>query len=65
MKIRKTRLRLKIIKETSERLDKKGIWVLDRGNDDKSFFNDLRHLIKVEFIARLKLRRQLVIIKTG
>jgi len=57
--------RLKIIKETSEKLDKKGIWVFDRGNDDKQFFNDLRHFLKVEFIARLKEIRQFADVKTG
>ena len=57
--------RLEIIKETSEKLNKKGIWVLDRGNDDKNFFNDLRHFLKVHFIARLKDNRQFVDVKTG
>lgn len=57
--------RLKIIKETSEKLDKKGIWVFDRGNDDKAFFKDLRHILKVDFIARLKENRQVVNAKTG
>lgn len=57
--------RLKIIKETSEKLDKKGIWVFDRGNDDKQFFNDLRHNLKVDFIARLTVIRQFVDAKTG
>ncbi len=57
--------RLEIIKETSEKLDKKGIWVFDRGNDDKTFFNDLRHFLKVDFIARLKEYRQFVDAKTG
>ena len=57
--------RLKIIKETSERLDRKGIWVIDRGNDDKQFFGDLRHFLKVEFIARLTTKRSFVDAKTG
>jgi hypothetical protein len=57
--------RLRIIRETSERLDKKGIWVFDRGNDDKAFFNDLRHNLEVDFIARLKDIRQFADAKTG
>jgi hypothetical protein len=57
--------RLKIVKETSERLEKKGIWVFDRGNDDKQFFNDLCHFLKVAFIARLKDNRNVLDIKTG
>lgn len=57
--------RLEIVKDTSEKLDKKGIWVFDRGNDDKQFFNDLRHNLEVDFIARLTVIRQFVDAKTG
>lgn len=58
-------VREKIVMEISEKLDRKGIWVFDRGNDDKQFFRFLRHFLKVNFIARLKENRQVVIKKTG
>ena len=57
--------RKKIVKELSKKLDKQGIWVFDRGNDDKQFFKYLRQNKKVQFIARLKSNRQVVIKKTG
>ena len=50
----RNQVRKSIIKEISEKLDKKGIWVFDRGNDDKQFFIDLRHFLKTRFIIRLK-----------
>ena len=58
-------IRKKIVTEISEKLGKKGIWVVDRGNDDKQFFKFLRQDLKVDFIARLKENRQVVIKKTG
>lgn len=58
-------IRKKIVNELSEKLGKKGIWVVDRGNDDKQFFKFLRQDAKVDFIARLKENRQVVIKKTG
>jgi hypothetical protein len=58
-------IRKKIVTEISGKLDKKGIWVFDRGNDDKQFFHFLRSELKVHFIARLKENRQVVIAKTG
>lgn len=58
-------VRRKIVTEISEKLGKKGIWVVDRGNDDKQFFKFLRQDLKVDFIARLKENRQVVIKKTG
>lgn len=57
--------RQNIVDELSEKLDKQGIWVFDRGNDDKRFFKYLRQKTKVQFIARLKSIRQVVIKKTG
>ena len=57
--------RRKIVDELSEKLDKQGIWVFDRGNDDKQFFKYLRQTTKVQFIARVKLNRQVVIKETG
>lgn len=58
-------IRRKIVKSISRRLSKNGIWVFDRGNDDKQFFKDLHHNLKVQFIARLRCNRQVVIAKTG
>lgn len=57
--------RKKIISKLSKKLGQKGIWVFDRGNDDKQFFKYLRQNIKVDFIARLRLNRQVVIKETG
>jgi len=58
-------IRAKLIKEVSEKLSRKGIWVFDRGNDDKQFFNFLRHNLKVQFIARLRSNRDFVEKETG
>lgn len=58
-------IRRQIVMEISEQLAKKGIWVMDRGNDDKRFFKFLRQDLKVDFIARLKSDRQVVLKKTG
>lgn len=58
-------IRTKIVTEISEKLNHKGIWVFDRGNDDKQFFKFLRQDLKVDFIARLKENRQVVLKKTG
>jgi len=58
-------IRQKIVEELFTKLDKKEVLVLDRGNDDKQFFHYLRSNLKVNFIARLKENRQVVIIKTG
>jgi hypothetical protein len=57
--------RRKIVKGISEQLDRNGIWVFDRGNDNKQFFKDLQHNLKVNFIARLRSNRQVVMAKTG
>jgi len=56
--------RRKVIKKISESFSKKGIWVFDRGNDDKYFFKFLRHKLKVQFIARLKEDRKVCLVKT-
>ncbi len=58
-------VREKIVTEISEKLSQKGIWVLDRGNDNKRFFKFLRQNLNVHFIARLKENRQVVIKETG
>lgn len=58
-------VRKRIVQEISGRLERKGIWVFDRGNDDKQFFADLRYELKVDFIARIKENRQVVLKETG
>jgi hypothetical protein len=58
-------IRKRIVTEINRKLGGKGVWVLDRGNDDKQFFHFLRSELKVHFIARLKENRQVVIRKTG
>lgn len=58
-------IRSEIIMEISENLNHKGIWVFDRGNDDKQFFKELRQKLKVDFIARLKEVRKVMLKKTG
>lgn len=58
-------IRKKIVKSISERLDRNGIWVFDRGNDNKQFFKELQHNLKVDFISRLRSNRQVVLVKTG
>lgn len=55
----------KIIEKLSKEFHKLGIWVFDRGNDDKQFFKYLRHELKLQFICRLRSNRQVVITKTG
>ena len=61
----KNQVREKIVTEISEKLGFKGIWVFDRGNDDKAFFKFLRQNLKVNFVARLRADRQVVLKKTG
>ena len=58
-------IRRKIIETLSKKFERKGIWVFDRGNDDKQFFKFLRQEAKVSFIARLKENRQVVLKETG
>lgn len=58
-------VRKKIVMQISKELGGKGVWALDRGNDDKAFFHLLRSELKVQFIARLKENRQVVDVKTG
>lgn len=57
--------REKIINELSKKFGDKVVWVFDRGNDDKRFFKHLRQNVKVQFIARVKENRQIVIKETG
>lgn len=58
-------VRKKIIEKLSKKFHKLGIWVFDRGNDDKQFFKYLRHKLKLQFICRLRSNRQVIIVKTG
>lgn len=58
-------IRRKIVEEYSGKLERKGIWVFDRGNDDKQFFNFLRHEAKAQFVARLRSNRSVVVKETG
>lgn len=58
-------IRKKIVEEYSQKFDGKGIWVFDRGNDDKQFFKFLRHQQKAQFVARLRSNRGIVVKETG
>lgn len=58
-------IRKRIVTEMNRELGGKGVWVFDRGNDDKAFFRFLRTELRVQFIARLKANRQVVVKKTG
>lgn len=58
-------IRKQIVEKYSQNLEHKGIRVFDRGNDDKQFFNFLRHDQQVQFIARLRSNRNIVIKETG
>jgi len=58
-------IRLRIVKHLSKELRKKGIWVFDRGNDDKQFFRNLNQELKVRFIARVKENRYVALKETG
>lgn len=58
-------IRRRIVEKYAKEFDRKGIWVFDRGNDDKAFFKFLRRTAKVQFIARLRENRQVVVKETG
>jgi len=58
-------IRKRIVMEINREFGEKGVWVFDRGNDDKQFFCFLRTKVKVQFIARLKVNRQVALEKTG
>lgn len=64
-KYTQNQIRRKIVEKYAEKFGGKGIWVFDRGNDDKQFFKFLRHKAKVQFIARLRANRGLVVKETG
>lgn len=58
-------VRKEAVKKISEAFGGKGIWAFDRGNDGKMFFKDLRQELKVQFIARLRVNRSVVMKQTG
>jgi hypothetical protein len=58
-------VRKEIVEKYSSKLEGKGIWVFDRGNDDKEFFKFLRHKLNVQFVARLRSNRSVVVKETG
>ena len=58
-------IRRRIVEYYSDVFKRKGIWVFDRGNDDKAFFKFLRRSAKVQFISRLRDNRQVVMKETG
>ena len=58
-------VRRQIMDELVPKLDGKGIWVFDRGNDSKGFFRELRQRENVRFIARIKENRNVVLKETG
>mgnify|MGYP001580833113 CR=1 FL=1 len=58
-------IRRRIIEYYAGIFGRKGIWVFDRGNDDKAFFKFLRRTANTQFIARLKENRQVVMKETG
>jgi hypothetical protein len=57
--------RKELVEKISTSFGQKGIWVFDRGNDDKAFFLFLRQELNRQFIARLKSNRLVVVSKTG
>jgi IS4 transposase len=54
-----------ILEELAEAFGGKGIFVFDRGNDDEKLFRNLRQVLKVQFIARVKENRNVVLKETG
>lgn len=58
-------IRRRIIEYYALRFHRKGIGVFDRGNDDKAFPKFLRQGAKVQFIARLRENRLVVMKETG
>jgi len=58
-------VRAEIMDELIPKLDGKGIWVYDRGNDSNQLLYDLRQYEKVRFILRIKENRRVVMKKSG
>lgn len=58
-------VRSAILEELTQAFDGKGIFVFDRGNDDEKLFRNLLQVLKVQFIARVKENRTVVLKQTG
>lgn len=56
--------RKSLIFELAEEFSRRGIWLIDRGNDDKQFFRDLAEA-EIKFICRIKSNRLAVLKQTG
>lgn len=58
-------VRKAILEELTIAFSGKGIFVFDRGNDDEKLFRNLRQILKVQFIARVRENRNVVLKQTG
>jgi len=58
-------VRSKILDELVPAFGGRGIFVFDRGNDDEKLFRELLQVKKVQFVARLKENRKVVLKETG
>lgn len=58
-------VRKAILEELTQVFSGKGIFVFDRGNDDEKLFRNLRQVLKVQFIARVRENRTVVLKQTG
>jgi len=58
-------VRKEIMDALAPKLDGKGIWVFDRGNDSKGFFREMRQRNNIRFITRVKENRYVVLKETG
>jgi len=58
-------VRKAILEELAQAFEGKGIYVFDRGNDDEKLFRNLRQVLKVQFIARVRENRNVVLKETG
>lgn len=58
-------VRASILEELVEAFEGRGIFVFDRGNDDERLFRNLRQFLKVQFVARVKENRSVVLKETG
>lgn len=54
-----------ILEELTQAFGGKGIFVFDRGNDDEKLFRNLLQVLKVQFIARVRENRNVVLKETG
>lgn len=58
-------VRAEILHNLVPKLEGNGIWVFDRGNDSKGFFQELLQISNIRFIVRLKENRYVIDSKTG